>query len=145
VTTARLGSIPAAAAALPSAAWAQSQADGAATLSSPFDVSNLLGLAGSLVLVVAAILFTGWLYARLRHLNTSASKAINVLATQPLGSKERIVLVQIGDKQMAVGMTPGSMSVLHVFDEHVIEMSESGPTSPFAVKLRRAFAGSGSK
>jgi flagellar protein FliO/FliZ len=109
------------------------------------DFSTLLGLAGSLVLVIAAILGAGWVYSRLRVAGSGRSLVINVLAAQSLGPKERIALVQIGDKQIAVGIAPGSVNTLHVFDAHVVAMPERRQTAPFADKLRAAFARSGTR
>jgi flagellar protein FliO/FliZ len=129
--------------AVPSFALAQDAEKGRDVLASPIDVSTLLGLAASLVVVIGAILFAGWVYSRLRGISTGASRVISVLAAQSLGSKERIVLVQIGDKQLAVGLTPGSLNMLHVFDEPVIEVPERRQSTPFAEKLRVAFAKAG--
>jgi flagellar protein FliO/FliZ len=129
--------------AVPSFALAQDADKGRDVLASPVDVSTLLGLAASLVVVIGAILLAGWAYSRLRGVSTGASRVINVLAAQSLGPKERIVLVQIGGKQLAVGLTPGSLNTLHVFDEPVIEVAEKRQSAPFAEKLRVAFAKAG--
>ena len=129
--------------AAPSFALAQDTDSGRDVLASPVDVSTLLGLAASLVVVIGAILLAGWAYSRLRGVSTGASRVINVLAAQSLGPKERIVLVQIGGKQLAVGLTPGSLNTLHVFDEPVIDLPEKRPATPFAERLRVAFARAG--
>ena len=34
-----------------------------------------------------------------------------------LGGKERIVLVQVGEQQLLVGVAPGSLRTLHVLDQ----------------------------
>jgi flagellar protein FliO/FliZ len=122
----------------PSVARAQPTA-GSELAAPSIDALTLLGLGGSLVLVIAAILFAGWAYSRVRGLNSGPSTVISVLAAKPLGPKERIVLVQIGDQQLALGVTQGSLNTLHVFDEHVIELPKNLPSIPFANKLRGAF------
>jgi flagellar protein FliO/FliZ len=99
----------------------------------------------SLIFVIGAILFVGWLYSRMRGVNLGASKVINVLAAQPLGPKEKIVVVQIGNKQIAVGMTPSSLQTLFVFDEPVVGQREGSSPASFSDRLRHALGRVGSK
>lgn len=130
---------------LPYAAFAQNQPDNIVPMSSPVSVTSMLSLASSLIFVIGAILFVGWLYSRTRGVNLSASKVINVLAAQPLGPKEKIVVVQIGNKQIAVGMTPSSLQTLHVFDEPVVTQREGATAASFSDRLRHALGRGGSK
>jgi flagellar protein FliO/FliZ len=113
-------------------------------MSSPVGVTNVLSLVTSLIVVIGAILFVGWLYSRMRGVNLNASKVIDVLAAQALGPKEKIVVVQIGNKQIAVGMTPSSLQTLHVFDEPVIQPSEGITAASFSDRLRNALGRGGS-
>jgi len=125
--------------------FAQSEPEAVDVMTSPVSFSTLLGLITSLIFVVAAILLVGWLYARMRGVNPGASNAINILAAQPLGAKEKIVIVQIGDKQIAVGVTPSCLQALHVFDKPVISASDRAPITPFADKLRGALGRAASR
>lgn len=130
---------------MPYAAFAQDQADGTVSMSSPVSVTSMLSLVTSLIFVIGAILLVGWLYSRMRGVNLSASKVINVLAAQPLGPKEKIVVVQIGNKQIAVGMTPSSLQTLHVFDEPVVAQREGSTAPSFSDRLRNALGRGGPK
>ncbi len=108
----------------------------------PIGASDVIGFGASLVMVIGAVLVVGWLYARSQGLNRGKSSVINVLAAQPLGSKERIVLVEIGGKQIVVGMTAAQVSTLHVFDEPVVRQAErSAAAAGFAERLRAALKG----
>jgi flagellar protein FliO/FliZ len=128
----------------PLVAFAQGSPEAARGISSPVGVTSILSLVTSLIFVIGAILFVGWLYSRMRGVNLRASKAISILAAQPLGPKEKIVIVGIGDKQIAVGMTPTSLQTLHVFDKPVVLQSESTDATPFADRLRNALGRSSS-
>lgn len=105
--------------------------------------ANLLGLGFSLVLVVAAIVIAGWLYVRMQGLRGGPSSAIRVLAAQSIGPKERIVLVQVGDKQIAVGMTQAQISTLHVFDDPVVATDAPAVGTRFTDRLRAALGNPG--
>lgn len=123
---------------------AQPDADGAGSAVSPVSIPSLLSVVTSLLFVIGAIVLVGWLYSRMRGINVRASKAISILAAQPLGTKEKIVIVQIGDKQIAVGMTPNCLQTLHVFDKPIIDAVETESTIPFAEKFRSALGRAGS-
>lgn len=123
---------------MPLTVFAQTESDGPGAIASPVSIPSLVSVVGSLFFVIAAIVLVGWLYSRMRGVNVRASKAISILAAQPLGAKEKIVIVQIGDKQIAVGLTPSCLQTLHVFDTPIIESSETELNIPFAEKLRGA-------
>jgi flagellar protein FliO/FliZ len=90
------------------------------SLKPPVGPGDILSVGASLVLVVAAIVLCGWLYSRSQGLRTRGGGIINIIATQPLGPKERILLIEVADKQLVVGMTSTQVSTLHVFDQPVL-------------------------
>ena len=112
-------------------------------LGPPIGIPGVLGFGASLMLVIASIVVVGWLYARMQGVRSGSSSVINILASQSLGSKERIVLIEVGDKQIVVGMTAANVQTLHVFDEPVISTAERPPQSAFAERLVAAIKGVG--
>jgi len=107
----------------------------------PVGVPSVLGFGASLVLVIATILLVGWLYSRMQGGVVGTSNVINILASQSLGSKEKIVLVEVGSKQIVVGMTSSNLQTLHVFDEPVVSGAERSSNSAFAERLLTAIKG----
>ena len=73
----------------------------------------------SLVLVLAAVFAAAWLVRRLKTFTRFSSGPIEVIADVSLGQKERAVLVQVGGKQLLLGVAPGRVSTLHVLDEPI--------------------------
>jgi len=59
---------------------------------------------------------------------------MRVVASLALSARERAVLVQCGDKQLLLGVAPGSVQLLAQFDEAVIEPG-SAPKGEFANRL----------
>ena len=80
---------------------------------------GLLQVTLSLLLVLAAVFAAAWVMRRLRGFGSASSKAIQIIADAPLGTKERAVLLQVGEQQLLVGVTPGQVSLLHVLPEKV--------------------------
>ncbi|MDO9476159.1 MAG: flagellar biosynthetic protein FliO [Pseudohongiella sp.] len=90
---------------------------------------SLLGAGGAsavgqtllwLLLVVGLILLLAWLARRIGGLQLQNAGAIKMLSMLPVGNKERIALVQVGDKQLLIGIAPGRVNTLHVFEQAVI-------------------------
>ncbi len=81
--------------------------------------SELLSMGLSMVVVVAAILILGWFYSRSRFAGSGATDVINVVATRALGPKERLMIIEVGEQQLLVGMTANAVQMLHVFDTPV--------------------------
>jgi flagellar protein FliO/FliZ len=60
---------------------------------------------------------------------------IKIVATQALGPRDRLVLVQVGGEQLLLGLTPGRIAPLHVLKEPV-HLPDSEPASTeFAQRL----------
>jgi flagellar protein FliO/FliZ len=105
----------------------------------PVGPGDLLNVGTGLLLVVGAILLCGWLYTRTQKLRGGASDLIRIIASQPLGAKERVVLLQVADQQLLVGMTSTQVQTLHVF-EHPIAVA-AVQSEGFADRLRAAVKG----
>lgn len=76
--------------------------------------ANLPGLGQiviSLALVVGAIVVLALLYKKLQ-LKMPGSKHFKVVATLPVGQKERILVIEIQGKQRVIGVTPHSVNFL---------------------------------
>lgn len=104
--------------------------------------SELLSLAASLLVVVGTIVVLGWLYSRSKLFGGAANDAINIVASRALGSKERLMVVEVGGKQLLVGMTATQVRTLHVFDAPVVDAGSAvvagGLAGGFAGRLKAA-------
>jgi flagellar protein FliO/FliZ len=123
---------------LPPAAALAQVADDSPALRPPPGAPDLLGVATSLVLVVGAIFLIGWLYTRAQGLRGGGGGAIRIIAAQPLGARERIVVVDVAGKQLVVGVTSSNINTLHAFDSPVVEAATPAIGGAFASRLRAA-------
>ncbi|HEY4369363.1 MAG TPA: flagellar biosynthetic protein FliO [Steroidobacteraceae bacterium] len=73
----------------------------------------------SLLVVLAAVFAAAWVVRRLRGFGGASSRAIQIIADAPLGTKERAVLIQVGGQQLLVGVAPGQINLLHVLAQNV--------------------------
>jgi len=110
---------------------------GGAGMNAAYLAQMLVGL----VLVVAAILVLAFFMRRVGGMQSRLGSEFRVLGGISLGSRERMLLVQVGGKQLVVGVAPGRVQTLHVLDEPI---RTEGPArgvdaqgeSPFARSLR---------
>lgn len=79
-----------------------------------------------LVLVIGLIFGLAWLAKRLNVGGMQGQKHMQTLAILPLGAREKAVLVDIAGQQMLLGVSPGRVTALHVFDEPVVQVITAG-------------------
>lgn len=100
----------------------------------------------SLLLVLGAVFAAAWVMRRLRGFGTFRNGALQVITEIAVGTKERVVLVQVGQQQLLLGVAPGRVSTLHVLTEAVTPSPPTavvppgdGPTPPdFKSILKRS-------
>ncbi|WP_339668418.1 flagellar biosynthetic protein FliO [Dasania marina] len=98
--------------------------------SSPLTV--LLGL----LVVVGLIFFLAWLIKHFNKTGFMANQHMKVVSTLSLGTREKAMLIEVGDKQILIGVAPGSINALHVFDEKVV-ITDAEQPHDFANKLKQ--------
>jgi flagellar protein FliO/FliZ len=99
---------------------------------SSYLVQVLLGLGFVLSLVFAI----AWLIKRVGHGALVGGQQMQVLASLPLGTRERVLLVDVAGQQLLLGVAPGRISTLHTFSEPVVDVSARAPVPDFGKKLR---------
>lgn len=91
----------------------------------PDATGGLLRVALSLALVVGAVIASAWLMRRLRGIGGGTHQAIEVLAQTSLGTRERAVLVRVGDHELLLGVAAGSVRTLLVLGDSVITATDA--------------------
>ncbi len=76
-----------------------------------------------LILVVFLILTIAWLIRRVGGVPMMGGQAMKVSAVLSIGTREKVVLVDVGDKQILLGVAPGRVTHLESFDEPVISQT----------------------
>lgn len=91
-----------------------------------------------LLVVLLLMFFLAWLakYLRLVPGAMASGGAMKVLAVLPLGNREKILLVQIGDEQLVLGVTSQQITCLHRLNEPIKPTTEQA-SAPFAQLLKQ--------
>ncbi|MDU9410187.1 flagellar biosynthetic protein FliO [Pseudomonas sp. zfem001] len=121
---------------MPVAAMAAEPAGKAATPMAGSDIAGQLGqLLLGLLLVIGLIFLLAWLLRRVQQLNPKGGQVIKLLSSQALGPRDRLVLVQVGNEQILLGLSAGRITPLHVLKEPVHLADAEQATPEFAQRL----------
>ncbi|MGJ3500437.1 Flagellar protein FliO [Piscirickettsia salmonis] len=71
----------------------------------------------SSLLVILLIIGLGVILKRLQQRGFNRQEGIEIIATLAIGSKERLVIVQVGKEQVLLGVTAQHIQTLHVLNE----------------------------
>lgn len=98
--------------------------------------SQLANLIGGLALIVVLIYGLSWFVKRFSQGGFLHNPAMKIVSSMSLGTRERLMLVDVGGKQLLLGVTATQINTLHVFEEPVVQTEKTQPaTSDFSQKL----------
>ncbi|WP_417694197.1 flagellar biosynthetic protein FliO [Pseudomonas sp.] len=97
---------------------------------------QLAQLVLGLLLVLGLIFFLAWLLRRVQQARPAGKgQVIDIVGSRALGPRDRLVLVQVGNEQILLGLSPGTITALHVLKEPVQVPATDQATPEFAQRL----------
>ncbi|MEE9494475.1 MAG: flagellar biosynthetic protein FliO [Gammaproteobacteria bacterium] len=91
---------------------------------SPIASNNLVQITLGMLVVLGLIIGLAWLAKHSGKFQNAAGGHLKILGGLSVGNHERIVLMQVGESQLLVGVTANSVNTLHVL-EHPITTTEN--------------------
>jgi len=113
-----------------------------------FSAGYIAQVLGSLALVFLGIFLVVFLLRRVNRIGGGAGGALRVLASASVGQRERVVLIEVGEQQLLIGVAPGNVRALHTLERPVAAPGTRPARAPadFASLLRAASpTGTGSR
>jgi len=92
--------------------WAAAAADTVSTAPAPLGAGNLLQVLVGLGVVLALLMGGAFVMRRLGRMQGLANQAIKTIAAASVGTRERVVLLEIADQWVLVGVAPGQVRAL---------------------------------
>lgn len=96
---------------------------------------NLVSLLFGVIFVILLLLALLWLLKRVQEPRGAHARLVRVIAGAAVGARERVVVVEIGDSWLALGVAPGQVSLLAELPRR--ELPETAPAD-FAQRLKDA-------
>lgn len=97
--------------------------------------AHLLNVTMGLVLIIGLIFGVSWFVKRFSQGTFAANNHLKVVAAMPLGTRERLVVVDAGGQQILLGITPTQINTLHVFEKPIVASPNDVGNSDFGKKL----------
>jgi flagellar protein FliO/FliZ len=108
----------------------------------PASAPGLFEVASSLVLVVGVVFALAFVLRRLQNVRAGTPGNVVIRGGVQVGARERVLLVESSGRRLLIGVAPGSVRTLHVFDpSEVAALPEPASALPvsgaaFAEKLK---------
>ncbi len=103
----------------------------------PFSGESAAQLLLGLLAVIGMIFLMAWFLRRMGATGGLGHKGLRVISMLPLGTRERLVLVQAGDEQLLLGVAPGRVNLIKTLDEPII-VGKDVESGDFARRLKEA-------
>ena len=102
-------------------------------------VAGMLKMFLVLIIVLGMLVLVAWLLKRFSVQQNIPGGTIKVVAGTAVGPRERVVLVEVGETWLVVGVAPGHVSALHTMPKvDVVETGEpSAPDKGFSPWLKQ--------
>lgn len=97
--------------------------------------SHLLNVTLGLIAIIGLIFALSLFVKRFGPGTFSANTQLKIISSMPLGTRERIVLIDAGGQQLLLGITPTNINTLHVFADPIVVDSKPEVQSDFSQKL----------
>lgn len=122
----------------PACASAEDTGLGRAALQ-PLQAGRVAEVVLALLAVLALIVVAAWVARRLGHARIGANAHLRVLGALPIGPRERVVLMQVGNEQVLLGVSSAGIRSLQVLTRPVelpgaARGLDSGPADNGAVE-----------
>ena len=91
---------------------------------------NIVQIIFSLLLVLAAIALVAWLLKRVNSSQLGSGNLLKILGSIAIGQRERIILVEVKDTWLVVGIGPGQIRTLHTLQKQEGSNTESSSLNP---------------
>jgi flagellar protein FliO/FliZ len=98
---------------------------------------QLLQLVLGLLAVIAAVLVLARWLPRLQGMRAAGAGNLKVVEAMALGQKERLLVVQVGDEQILLGVTASGISALHRLDRPLQPPAAGAPADGAPAWLNR--------
>ena len=98
---------------------------------------QLFQLLLGLLLVIGLIFVLAWVMRRVQRVGPNSGQVIELIGSRALGPRDRLMLVQVGQEQILLGITPGRITPLHVLKEPVQVPAREQATPEFAQQLMK--------
>jgi flagellar protein FliO/FliZ len=101
----------------------------------PASAGSLLQVLFGLIVVLGLMALCAWMLRRFSASKTTGGTSIRIVGGVSVGTRERVMVVEVGDQWIVVGVAPGRVTSLSTMPKQ-----EATPASPNAPQAPRNFS-----
>lgn len=91
---------------------------------------SVLQVIVSLLLVLAAVMLVAWVLKRIQPMQQGHAGTLKVVGGVAVGQRERVVLLEVNDTWLVLGVAPGQVNTLHRMPKGALPAAPSTPHAP---------------
>ena len=107
----------------------------------PLAGTNIVQMIVGLLIVLFLVFAIAWVLRRVGGASLTGNGTLKVISGMSMGARERVVLLQVGEEQLLLGVSPGRVQTLHVLDKPIEAESQRVASPMFANKLAEVLKG----
>jgi len=107
----------------------------------PLSGENLIQVVAGLVFVLFMVIAIAWMVRRVGGIRLSGGNGLNVICGMSMGARERVVLIQVGEEQILIGVSPGRIQTLHVLENPIDLKNNQQEKMNFSSKFAEVLKG----
>ena len=89
----------------------------------PMSGDYLVQLVLGLIVVIFFIFVFAWFAKKMNRFQSGNSDSLKIIGGISMGSRERVVLLQVGEQQLLLGVSPGRINALHLLEQPIESVS----------------------
>lgn len=106
--------------------------------------AQILQLVTGLVGILMLILFMAWIIRRGGKIHLNKGKGLDIVSVMPMGAREKVVLLQVGEEQILIGVSQtGGIRTLHKLENNVNPDTRTTPVPGGFQEKLKAMLGKG--
>jgi flagellar protein FliO/FliZ len=109
----------------------------APAVADPFSASYLFKLVAVMGFILLLIFALAWMMKKMQITQNSQNGVINIVSAISVGQRDRIALIQVGEEQILVGLTPGKIEKLHELKQPVAMPQVNPAAQNFSDKFQQ--------
>lgn len=102
------------------------------------NTAELFKFAGALLLVLVIFMVLARLMRRLNGVSAGGAGSLRVVSALSVGTRERVLVVQVGEKQVLLGVTATHITALHELEQPLDHASTSESSAPVGRGFKQA-------
>ena len=113
---------------------------GAANAAAPTPAGSGLQVVFGLVVVLGLLMGVAWWLKRFGPVSRAGGSAAKIVGGVSVGARERVMVVEVGDQWIVIGVAPGSVNALSTMprQEHLVqEDTQAGSAQNFSGWLKQ--------